>query len=179
MKKKKRTRAGEVKNMNDFEQERKDHNKTKKSLEALVIEYSACKKELGGVQEDKERLKIKVKDLEDLIRLSKNDDKIEILEETREKEYNMETFICQECEYPFRTTDAKDMHVKKHKGILPISEVKHICSICQNETDSYNDLRSHIQLKHNSEFNCIECDFQASSQIILSKHMNLRHREKN
>ena len=28
-----------------------------------------------------------------------------------------------------------------------------------------------------SEFNCQECDFQAgNSQIILSKHMNLRHR---
>ena len=38
--------------------------------------------------------------------------------------------------------------------------------------------RNHIQIKHQLENNCNECDFQAGpSQIILSKHMNLRHRK--
>ena len=39
--------------------------------------------------------------------------------------------------------------------------------------------RKHINIKHLSQFNCTDCDFQASSQIILSKHTNLRHRQEN
>ena len=138
-----------MKGLSDIEKERKEHSQTKKSLEALNIEYSAGNKELGVVQEDKERLKIKVKDLEEFAGLSKNNETIKILEETRKKEHTIKTFTCQECEYAFRTMDEKDLHVKKNKGSITIPKVKHICSICQNETDSYNDFKIHIQLKQN------------------------------
>ena len=49
--------------------------------------------------------------------------------------------------------------------------------LAKNIFDSSNTLKSHIKETHKLEYNCEECDFQASdSKIILSKHMNLRHR---
>ena len=161
------------------------HMNTKKELEALHVEYAACKNELGTVQEEKERLKIKVKDLDELLKLNKVDTNEEVIGETNQTgngtntENSLKGYNCPECDYPCSSEDEKDCHVKKHKEKIVILDVQQICTICKNETKSFSELSSHIQLKHVSECNCQECDFQASSQTILSKHMNLRHRKEN
>ena len=69
--------------------------------------------------------------------------------------------------------------LKNIRKKIVMLDVQQICIICKNKTNSVSELRSHIQLKHVSECNCQECDFQASSQTILSKHMKLRHRKEN
>ena len=49
----------------------KDHKETKKHLEFLQNEYKGCEHELRNSQEEKERLKIKAKDLEAIVVLTK------------------------------------------------------------------------------------------------------------
>ena len=57
------------------------HTDTKKALSALNVEYTSCKKDLSLVREEKERLKIKVKDLEELAKLKEVKDNHRIVEE--------------------------------------------------------------------------------------------------
>ena len=75
--------------------------------------------------------------------------------------------------------DEKKCHLQKHKEKTVSVEINQICTLCKIETNSLSEFRDHIQLKHISEFNCKECDFQGSTQTILSKHMNLKHRKEN
>ena len=172
-------------NLSELDKERKMHLNTKKSLEALNVEYTSCKKELGTVQEEKERLKIKVKDLEEFVKLNKHGghdiDMVEITPSENEipSENIVEIHNCPECDYPCSTMDEKKCHLQKHKEKTVSVEINQICTLCKIETNSLSEFRDHIQLKHISEFNCKECDFQGSTQTILSKHMNLKHRKEN
>ena len=160
------------KNISEIDKEKKMHLNTKKSLDTLNVEYNSCKKELSAVQEEKERLKIKVKDLEELVRLKTLDDNDEDMEEIIQPKNvinpNIVNYNCPECDYPCNTMVEKNYHVEKHKTNTVTLEVQQPCTLCKNETNSQSDLKSHIQLKHALEFNCQECDFQESSQIILS-----------
>ena len=156
----------------ELEKERKSHRATKLTLAALENEYKACREELKIVQEEKERYKIKSDDLESIKKLT-----VETEHKKEKYDNSNTTFICAKCEYPFKTEEEMTVHYKKHQLSKTIQQSNHICSLCEIQCTSSNDLFKHITSKHISEFNCQECDFQASSQIILSKHMNLRHRE--
>ena len=179
----KRSREGDGKNEENnsisaqLENEKKDHKKTKKAFEVIEREYKDCKEELKVIQEKYERIKIKDKDIRDVLDLSKQPKDVSVLEDNMTKE--VETIICSDCQYPFHNEIELSSHMKKHKSGIMNQEANLTCSICNEDMLSGKDFRRHINEKHLSEFNCQECDFQASSQIILSKHTNLRHRKPN
>ena len=54
-----------------------------------------------------------------------------------------------------------------------------MCCLCSQTLRGNNELLSHIRMKHSKEFNCTECECQASSAIILNKHLNLKHTKQN
>ena len=51
------------------------------------------------------------------------------------------------------------------------------CCLCSQILDSNTELTNHIRTRHTKEFNCTECDFQATSVIILNKHINHKHKK--
>ena len=57
--------------VNELEQEKKQHSETRKALDSLRLEYNGCKEELMILQEENERVKIKFKDLKEIVDLSK------------------------------------------------------------------------------------------------------------
>ena len=175
----KRNRDGEEKNANQYQNEelineKKIHNVTKKELQALKVEYKLCKEELMNVQEEKDRLKIKVNNLTYIVDISGKSD-IQIIEDSNNID---KSFTCEECNYPFTNIIEKNNHRQKHKVQTTIMDIKQICSLCSLEFTLYKVFMEHIENNHSSEFNCQECDFQAgSSRIVLAKHLNLRHRK--
>ena len=174
----KRNREGEKKPHSDVEQERKLHMETKKALQALQIEYKCCKSELMIVQEERERLKIKVNDFKAIIDINSENSKDIVITKEAVKSINKEEELnCPQCDFPFSNLNEKNNHIKNHENVQKKSDTTQICNVCKQVYDINSDFRKHILLKHQSEYNCQECDFQAgNSQIILSKHMNLRHR---
>ena len=127
------------------------------------------------VQEKFERIKIKDKDIKEVLSLSKQSKNVTELEQDTAKD--IETILCSDCQYPFHNINELSSHMEKHKDHTMNQETNQTCSICNENVVSGLDLRKHINMKHLSQFNCQECDFQASSQIILSKHTNLRHKK--
>ena len=161
------------------------HQETKKALNALQLQFNQCKNELMVVQEEKERLSIKVNDLKATIDIknkitqeepyitSKNTN------ETNKKFISdeREIFHCQECDFSLKTLKEKNDHILIHKPNNVKDNGKQQCYLCKKDFYTDKVFKSHVLIHHQSEFNCPECDFQAgASQIILSKHMNLRHR---
>ena len=47
------------------------------------------------------------------------------------------------------------------------------CEKCQERFDNEADFTSHIKTKHSKQWNCDECDFQASTRAILMNHCRL------
>ena len=154
-----------------LKKEIKEHNVTKHKLKAIEDGYKECKVELRNVQEDKERLKIKLKDLESIEELT--DIKMNESIKRREKD---EIFKCVICEYPFKDQVTLKKHTAKHKKKHSEIEVKQCCGICETTILSNNELKRHIKIKHSEQFTCNQCDFQASTKMILTKHINIKHR---
>ena len=71
-----------------------------------------------------------------------------------------------------------NLHNEKHKLHNMKPETLNICHLCAQELISCNGFRNHIKISHAQQFNCNDCDFQGSSQIILNKHTNLRHKKR-
>ena len=130
---------------------------TKKSLAALEKEYNLCREELKVVQEEKERYKTHSKDLESIINLS-NPSKV--IESTNKS--SNELAVCEECEYPCRTKTDLSIHQQKHQLNINNIEINQICSLCEIDCISNDELRKHINVKHSSQFNCNDSAFQAS-----------------
>ena len=142
------------------------------------MEYNGCKEELIILQEENERVKIKFKDLKEIVDLSKVSKNIqENPNLVSTKDNRSEVTHCQECDYILMNKEDQTNHMLKHKSAVENSHITQKCYICKNIFDSSKTFRSHIQENHKVQYNCEECDFQAGdSKIILSKHMNLRHR---
>ena len=149
----------------------KDHKETKEALKSLEKEYIGCQREISQSQEEKERLKIEVTDLKAIMGLSK--DAENVIEDIQIQD---KICSCKECDYPFKTENCMNQHIKKHQIEVQTAELKSNCNICSVEVTSMEELRKHIGIKHSKQFNCQDCDFQASSQIILNKHNNLSHK---
>ena len=154
-----------------LKKEIKDHNMTKKSLKSLNEEYTKCKAELHNIQEDKERLKIKVKDLESVQQLTNV-----MINESTERKRKVVILKCTICEYPFKSQTALNIHAENHNKKHDEKEVDQNCGICKEQFSANDEFRRHIKIKHTKHFNCDQCDFQGSSKIILIKHKNLKHR---
>ena len=165
-----------IKNLrSELSKEKKEHKETKKNLEALEKEYRDCESEMVRSHEEKERMKIKEKDLTEIIELNSD----VTTETVAHILVNKEELTCKECEYPFRTEIEMNQHTAKHKNYKRNPEINNICSLCGKTFISNNEFRDHIRTIHSrKQFNCQDCDFQASSQIILNKHINLTHKSK-
>ena len=92
---------------------------------------------------------------------------------TKEK---CKVLLCAMCEYPFKTLPNLRSHQEKHKKRELEGDISQDCGICGSEFLSNNEFRNHIKIKYTLQFKCQICDFQGSSQIILTKHTNLKHR---
>ena len=88
-----------------------------------------------------------------------------------------EELSCKQCGYPFKEKHEMNLHTEKHKVHKLKPEGINTCHLCAQKYTSNNEFRNHIRLSHVQQFNCIDCDFQGSSQIILNKHRNLRHKK--
>ena len=70
-----------------------------------------------------------------------------------------------------------------HKTDTPRTESnakRMTCNRCNLRCKSKEDLKAHIDKDHimqtEQEFNCKECDFQATRQLQINKHFNLKHK---
>ena len=157
----------------------KDHKETKKAFESLEKEYRECEREMKKSYEEKERMKIKEKDMTAIIELNTESDFEKTPKIVINVEKQKEVLSCTVCEYPFSCEAEMNQHIPKHNSFKVRPEVNNICSLCSKQFISNNEFKHHINMIHNKkEFNCQECDFQASSQIILNKHINLKHKDK-
>ena len=132
---------------NDYDDIRKKLKESEASKKAILSEYLKCEKELRVKTEETEKLKTEVKDLKEIIKLSKyvNEDDLEtsIEEETSEKKDDENIW-------------KKEKYVRK-----PMVSLKE-----QSPKTSKTKEK---------EFNCQECYFQATKQMELNKHINLKH----
>ena len=64
-----------------------------------------------------------------------------------------------------------NVHLVKHMESLSVSESQ--CDICQEKCVTKEDLDRHMKNRHSKQWNCDQCDFQASSRSILMNHCKL------
>ena len=152
--------------------ERKAHTATKKSYELLEKEYRACETVVTVVEEEKERLKIHVKDLKGVIDLTEIDKNTVITSLIKG------TYDCEECEYPCKSRDDMELHMNNHQSQVNNSKFQQQCNLCLYQFTKTEEFRNHLTIKH-VQYNCDQCSFQAGTKIVLSKHMNLVHRKEN
>ena len=132
-----------------------------KALEAL---YVGCEKEIKRLQEDNERLKIRVKDLGEYVQLSENED-IEEIPNNDSEDDDTETW---------KTVPSRHKAKPSRKDTTEAIT----CSICNQYVLTTNELKAHILRCHiqDTQDNCNECDFQATSKAEIIKHKNVKHR---
>jgi hypothetical protein len=143
--------------------------------------YQSCEKQIKNLQEEKEILKIENKDMQELLNLKENE-KMEVdktADDIQEISINNEkqTVECNVCEYPIKGKDKVKKHIQKHRQILNIEEEQK-CSLCKETIKGQEELKRHI-LKEHEQHNCKFCSFQATTRIILIKHLNMEHCRKN
>ena len=84
------------------------------------------------------------------------------------------TNICNVCDYLFKAKVELDNHMEKHKIVLKVVKKDQKCHLCFQNFLSDNDFKKHVRIKH-VQYNCNQCDFQAGTKLVLSKHTNLTH----
>ena len=73
--------------------------------------------------------------------------------------------------------DMKSSRIQLDKEVTSTGENKNKCDFRGKPGKSVN---THLRSVHvEEEFNCIECPFQATAQLELNKHINLKHRQEN
>ena len=155
--------------------ERKAKKDANMAYESLEKEYRACETVLGVVQEENSRFKINIKDL----KLEKELKEAELNKST--SNFNQPSTIddnsndCIECGYPFKDKDKLNTHIKKHQ--IPTQEIdsEQSCHICKEKLNSVTELNKHMMIKH-IQYDCEHCSFQAGTKLVLSKHINLKHK---
>ena len=168
----------------DTKEKLKESNSKLEKIEKL---YKESENEVARLQEEKDDLKIQVKDLTDYIELDQNE-RQQIINKPKEKivRFHKDTnkdkiFKCDECEYPFKEIAVLFRHKEKHRATKQIAnpENSYDCNLCKKRLNNENLLKQHILHIHgrSKQYNCDCCDFQGSSQIILNKHINTKHRD--
>ena len=73
--------------------------------------------------------------------------------------------VCEECNYILKDTETMEIHTKKHED-----KNNNFCDICQEDFENKYDFIMHNKNVHSSQWNCNQCDFQASTRQILLNH---------
>ena len=163
-----------------------------KSKEKIVIiekQYNDCEKQLIKTTEECTKFQSELQDLKAIMNLENkikgtqddiNDgncvEKTENPKEKREKELN-----CEDCDHKC----TKESEMRNHK----VLKHRKSCQICEQNFITDEALQNHMEKDHDNspegytnemnreeEFNCLECPFQGSEEIQLSKHVQLKHR---
>ena len=68
-----------------------------------------------------------------------------------------------------------DIHLKRHQ------DIRKRCKECGETFKRENDLDFHTKYEHTniSQWNCMECSFQATSKDQLKNHVNFKHTKEN
>ena len=155
--------------------ERKARKETNIAYETLEKEYRACETVLTVVQEENSRFKITIKDLKldkELTEAKKNEINTVVTNPDNNKEGNIE---CKDCGYPCMYNEKLEIHVKKHLDIRTEVPTEQTCHICKDTLNSVPEFKKHMTIRH-IQYNCEHCSFQAGTQLVLSKHLNLKHK---
>ena len=142
--------------------ELRDKSEIIKTIQEL---YSGSEELVKVLQEEKERLKIRVKDLGEFIQLKENED-VESSGKESDDDDNES----------WKTVPSRNKLNKRGKHVKS-KETCIICSICGQYLITETELRAHILTCHTQD-NCKDCDFQATSKTILEKHIKFKHTHK-
>ena len=118
--------------------------------------YNECEKALREMCVENEKLKSEVKDLKEILQI------------------NTEDLMEKECVYEQRNERDLESHLTKSHDKSYSNCLKRDFE-SKNKSGKISPLDEHHDEK---EFNCDGCDFQATTQIQLNKHTNLKHRTK-
>ena len=81
------------------------------------------------------------------------------------------TFPCQICGFKLKDQTSLDIHIKRHQ------DIRRKCKECGETFKMDKDLEFHITYEHRkiTQYNCMNCSFQATSKDQLQTHMNFKH----
>ena len=77
--------------------------------------------------------------------------------------------VCEVCSETFNDLNTAKDHTKIHKKQNKYDN----CEICQEDFETQAEFERHMKDQHSKQWNCEECDFQASSRNILMNHCKL------
>ena len=88
---------------------------------------------------------------------------------------SVQLFPCKECGHKLKDQYNLDMHLKRHQDNRKRGKE------CGETFKRENDLDFHTKYEHTnmSQWNCMECFFQATSKDQLKNHMNFKHTNEN
>ena len=80
-------------------------------------------------------------------------------------------FSCHVCGFQFTDQSNLDTHLKKH------NDSTKVCNKCGKSFKNEVDLDFHKIYEHSeiSQWNCMQCSFQANSKDLLKTHINFKH----
>ena len=122
----------------------------------LLKQYQECEKELRNKTEEYEKLKIENRDLKQNVELG------ERLKLNKKSDY-----------------DYKNVHTeKKYQNKKQQQDAQYSCDKSKFQSTSEQSFKTHTKTNHieEEEFNCNDCPYQATAQLQLNKHINLKHR---
>ena len=147
--------------LNDLNNVKKELKKSENGRKYIGSEYFKCEKELRSKTEENEKLKTEIKDLKQIISLSKDlkdagasvADK-NILGQSKKDEgtsdhtsgNNCDSKVTEEADNPWKKINRKPYHSTPKRKVI-----------------------------EEEEFNCYKCDFQGNTKAVLSKHISLKH----
>ena len=163
-------------------------------IESQLKEYE---NQIQALVEDVEKVKTENKELKSMNKMNKSSaaeqsprdiyDKEDEIELDSEKELllgkqsgfrregpqvqSVQFFPCQVCGSKLKDLPQLNIHLKIHDK--PIKR----CNKCGKTYDNENDFEFHTTYEHKdlSQWNCMNCDFQANSRDNLKNHINFKH----
>ena len=70
-----------------------------------------------------------------------------------------------------KLSETVNVDIETHMESLKVSKIQR--DICQEDFVKKSELDTHMKIKHSKQWNCEQCDFQASTRAILPNHCKL------
>ncbi|CAK1542359.1 unnamed protein product [Leptosia nina] len=80
-------------------------------------------------------------------------------------------YLCNACPYVSRHKSQARNHVLWHQGIM------YKCPYCDEMISKWTSYLSHVRIKHRSDYVCALCGFSFVSEVGLSQHKSLKHKD--